>query len=354
MEEIDSMAMELEMEDPHTVAAVSVEWEDQDRNDIRAKLPKAYWSYAEIFTKKAIDSLAQHNQYDHTIEIQEGSKPPFGPIYKFSDPELTALREWLNKYEANGRIVKSKSAYGAPVLLVKKADGTFRVCCDFRALNRITVKNRYPLPLIGELQERLNRAKVFTKLDLKNGYHLVRMAGKDEEKTAFRTRYGLYHWRVMPEGLCNAPATFQAMMDSIFHDMLDRGVIVYLDDILIYTETLTDHKPLVQEVLGRLKANRLQANLRKSVFEKQEVEFVGFMVTAKGLRMSDRKIEAVQTWPTPRTVKNVQEFLGFANFYRRFIQNFSHLTHPMTQLTRKDEPWKWSAQCEKAFGDMKK
>jgi hypothetical protein len=180
------------------------------------------------------------------------------------------------------------------------------------------------------------------------------MADKDEEKTAFHTRYGLYHWRVMPEGLCNALATFQAMMDSIFYDMLNRGVVVYLDDILIYTETLTDHKPLVQEVLGRLKANRLQANLRKSVFEKQEVEFVGFMVTAKGLRMSDRKIEAVQTWPTPRTVKNVQEFLGFANFYRRFIQNFSHLTHPMTQLTKKDEPWKWSAQCEKAFRDMKK
>src|SRR5215217_1468034 len=346
--------MEAEIDDPHTVAAVMVEWEDDKGNDIRTRLPKKYWTYAEIFSKKAINSLAQHGPYDHTIDLVPDSKPTFGPIYKFSEPELEALKAWLAKYEDNGRIRKSKSLYGVPALLVKKADGSFRVCCDFRALNRITIKNRYPLPLIGELQERLNTATIFSKLDLKNGYHLIRMSDKDEDKTAFRTRYGLYQWRVMPEGLCNAPATFQAMMDNIFQDLLDQGVVVYLDDILIYSESREEHEKLLKEVLKRLRNNHLQANLAKSVFEVEEVEFVGYIVSARGLAMSERKIVAVQDWPVPKTVKNVQEFLGFANFYRRFIRNFSHLTHPMTQLTKKDEPWNWTTKCEAAFQELKK
>ena len=277
--EIEWSEMEEELDDPAVVAAGVISLEDDKGNNIYTKLPKAYWSYASIFSKEQINRLADHSAYDHTIDLIDGARPTFGPIYKFSEPELQALREWLDRYEANGRIEKSKSAYGAPVILVKKADGTFRVCCDFRALNKVTVKNRYPLPLIGELQERLNKAVIFSKLDLKNGYHLIRMANGHEEKTAFRTRYGLYQWKVMPEGLCNAPATFQAMMDNIFHDMLDRGVIIYLDDILIYSESLEEHSALVQKVMQRLRENNLQANLSKSLFDQEEVEFVAFLVS---------------------------------------------------------------------------
>ena len=224
---------------------------------------------------------------------------------------------------AASKITKSNSSGGASILLVKKPDGSFLLCVDYHALNKVTVKNRYPLPLMTELRERLNTAKVFTKLDRKNGYHLVRMAEEDEEKTAFRTRFGLYHWRVIPFGLCNAPAMFQSMMDNIFHDPLDNGVIVYLDDILIYTENVDKHIPLVQEVLSRLDKARLGMNLKRSSFHIRKVEFLGYIISEQGIEMSEKKIEEVKNCAVPQKVKDVQEFLRFANFYRRFIQGFA-------------------------------
>ena len=259
-----------------------------------------------------------------------------------TEQELKGLREWLDKQVAAGKIVKSNSSAGAPILLVAKPDGSFRLCVDYRALNKVTIKNRYPLPLMTELRERLNKARIFTKLDLKNGYHLVRMANEDEEKTAFRTRFGLYHWRVMPFGLCNAPATFQSMMDSIFHDLLDNGVIVYIDDILAYSEDPTEHVQLVQEVLSRLDKAGLGVNLRKSSFHIDKVEFLGYIISPQGIEISSAKLEEVRNWSTPRKVKDVQEFLGFANFYRRFIQDFAKVAVPLTTLTKKDEPWVWT------------
>ena len=204
-----------------------------------------------------------------------------------------------------------------------------------------------------ELKERLNTAKVFTKLDLKNGYHLVRMAEEDEEKTAFRTRFGLYHWRVMPFGLCNASATFQSMMDNIFHDLLDNGVIVYLNDILIYTENVDKHIPLVQEVLSRLDKASLGVNLKKSSFHIRKVEVLGYIISEQGIEMSEKKIEEVKNWAVPRKVKDVQEFLGCANFYRRFIQGFAQIAVPLTALTPKDEPWSCTPRCQKAFDILK-
>ena len=179
------------------------------------------------------------------------------------------------------------------------------------------------------------------------------MAEEDEEKTAFRTRFGLYHWRVIPFGLCNAPATFQSMMDNIFHNLLDNAVIVYLDDILIYTETVDKHIPLVQEVLSRLGKASLGMNLKKSSFHIRKVEFLGYIISKQGIEMSEKKIEEVKNWAVPRKVKDVQEFLGFANFYRRFIQEFVHIAVPLTALTRKNEPWSWTPRCQKAFDMLK-
>ena len=266
-----------------------------------------------------------------------------------SEQELRGLREWLDRQVAAGKIVKSSSSAGAPILLVGKPDGSFPLCVDYRALNKVTVKNRYPLPLMTELRERLNKAKMFTKLDLQNGYHLVRMPEEDEEKTAFRTRFGLYYWRVMPFSLCNAPATFQSMMDNILHDLLDDGVIVYIDDILIYSEDEKIHVKLVQEVLSRLDKAGLGVNLKKSSFHIKKVEFLSYIISEQGIKMIAAKVEEVQNWATPRKVKDVQELLGFANFYRRFIKDFAKLGVPLTALTRKDEPWLWTPRCQKAF-----
>ena len=190
-----------------------------------------------------------------------------------------------------------------------------------------------------ELRERLNKAKVFTKLDQRNSYHLVRMAEEDEEKTAFRTRFGLYHWRGMPFGLCNAPATFQSMMDNMLHDLLDDGVIVYINDILVYSDDEKTNVKLVQEVLSGLDKAGLGVNLRKSSFHIKKVEFLGYIISEQGMEMSAPKVEEVQNWATLRKVKDVQEFLGFANFYRRLIKDFAKLAVPLTVLTKKDEPW---------------
>ena len=239
---------------------------------------------------------------------------------------------------AEGKIQRSKSAAGAPILLVRKANGEFRLCVDYRGLNKVTLKNRYPIPLMSELKECLNRAKIFTKLDLKNGYYLIRMAKGDEPKTAFCTRFGSYEWKVMPFGLCNAPATFQAMMDDLFHDMLDEGVLIYLDNILIYAENMAEHQRLVKEVLKRLDKASLSINAKKSQWHSSKVEFLGYIISEDGITMSTEKVQAVKDWPTPKTVKNIQEFLGFANFYRRFIENFAKVAQPLTELTKGKTP----------------
>ena len=216
---------------------------------------------------------------------------------------------------AAGKITILNSSAGAPILLVKKPDGSFRLCVDYHTLNKVTVNNRYSLPLMTELRERLNTAKIFTKLDLKNAYYLVHMAEEDEEKTAFRTTFGLYHWRVMPLGLCDAPATFQSMIDTIFYDVLDNRVRVYLDDILIYTDNVEKHIPLVQEVLSRLDKARVGVNLKKSSYHISKVKFLGYIISEQAIEMPEKKIEEVRNWAVPRKVKDIQEFLGFANFY---------------------------------------
>ena len=201
-------------------------------------------------------------------------------------------------------------------------------------MNKVTLKNRCPISLKSELKERLNRAKIFTKLDLKNGYYLIRMAKSDEPKIAFRTRFGLYEWKVMPFGLYNAPATFQAMMDDLFHDILAKGVIIYLDDILIYAENMTEYQRLLKKVLKRLDKAGLSINAKKSQWHSSKVEFLGYIISEDSITMSTEKVQVVKDWPIPKTVKNIQEFLRFANFHRRFIENFAKVTQPLTELTK--------------------
>jgi len=239
-------------------------------------VPIEFHQYLGIMGKEAADALPDHRPYDCKIDLQEGSTTPWGPIYPLFEEELRTLREWLTDMEKTGKIKCSTSSAGSPILFVLKPHGKgLCLCVDYRALNRITIPNRYPLPLMQELQDRVRGAQWFTKMDLKNGFHLIRIRKGDKWKTAFRTRYGLFEFQVMPFGLTNTPSTFQDMMNHIFSDILDVGTLAYMDDILVYVDTEEKHDETVREVLKRLQNNGLAVSPEKCVWKAQEVEFLG-------------------------------------------------------------------------------
>jgi len=209
------------------------------------KLPKPYWKYKELFEEKKAKMLAPRRTFDHAINLKEGAEPRWGPIYPMSAHPLSQLDKYLKKMMAEGKIADSESPYGAPILFVPKPDGSLRLCVAYRNLNKLTILNKYPLPVMDQLRERVDGAKVFTKLELQDGYHLIRMRKGDEHKTAFPTRYGECEYKVMRFGLVNAPATFQTMLNKILREFLDHGVAVYLYDILIYSDNMDDHIKLV-------------------------------------------------------------------------------------------------------------
>ena len=293
------------------------------------RLPAQYEEFLDVFEKKNAERLPEHRLYDCPIDLVEGASPPFGPIYGLSEPELVALRTYIDENLANGFIRHSKSPVGAPILFVKKKDGSLRLCVDYRGLNRVTIRNRYPLPLIPELLDRLRTGMVFSKIDLRGAYNLVRIRPGDEWKTAFRTRYGHFEYRVMPFGLTNAPAVFQHLMNDIFREYLDQFVVAYLDDILIFSQDVVSHTTHVRLVLTKLREHGLYAKLEKCEFHCSSVEFLGYIISPNGITMDKRKIVAIYEWDSPKRVKEVQSFLGFANFYRRFIKGFSTLAQPL-------------------------
>jgi transposase InsO family protein len=318
-------------------------------------VPEQFRPFIDIMGKEAADALPNHTSYDHEIKLKEGETAPWGPIYPLSEVELETLREWLKDMLRTGKIRRSTSSASSPILFVPKPHGRgLRLCVDYRGLNRVTVANRYPLPLMSELQDRIRDAQYFTKIDLKNGYHLVRIKEGDEWKTAFRTRYGLYEFLVMPFGLCNAPATFQDMVNHIFRDLLDQGLVAYIDDLLIYARTREQHDQIAMEVLKRLRDNRLAVSVEKCEWAKEEVEFLGYIIGREGIKMSQEKVEGILEWKSPKSLVEVQQFLGFANFYRRFIQDYSRIARPLTELTRGDgKNWAWTNEAEMAFTELK-
>uniref|UniRef100_A0A8C5LZY7 Gypsy retrotransposon integrase-like protein 1 n=1 Tax=Leptobrachium leishanense TaxID=445787 RepID=A0A8C5LZY7_9ANUR len=311
-------------------------------------IPPAYTEYEDIFNETKAEALPPHRVYDCPIDLLPGAAIPYGRIYPLSEPELNILKEYIHEHLQKGFIRPSTSPAGAGIFFVGKKDGGLRPCVDYRDLNNITIKNRYPLPLIPELMERLKTAKIFTKLDLKGAYNLLRIRQGDEWKTAFRTRYGHYEYLVMPYGLCNAPATFQHLVNDIFRDLLDICVIVYLDDILVYSDTLQTHRHHMKEVFARLRKHLLYAKREKCIFETNRIAFLGYVLSPGKIEMDPGKIAAILSWPTPTSRNDVQRFLGFANFYRRFIRSFSKLVQPLTDLT-KNVPFKWSEQASNAF-----
>ncbi|GJS29344.1 putative nucleotidyltransferase, ribonuclease H [Tanacetum coccineum] len=256
----------------------------------------------------------------------------------------------------NGFISKrpSVSPWGAPVLFVKKKDGSMRLCIDYRELNRITIRNRYPLPRIDDLFDQLQGAKYFSKIDLRSGYHQLRVREQDISKTAFRTRYGHYEFLVMPFGLTNAPAVFMDLMNRIFHEYLDKFFIVFIYDILVYSKSEEEHEQHLRIMLEILRQKKLYVKFSKCEFWLQKVAFLGHIVSADGIIMDPSKVEAITKWPRPTTVTEVRSFLGLAGYYRRFVEGFSRLALPLTQLMRKGEKFVWTDERQESFEELKR
>ena len=238
--------------------------------------------------------MPPHREVDHAIDIQPGKEPPYGPIYPLAPAELKVLREYLEASLAKGFIRESTSPAGSPILFVPKKDGTLRLCVDYRGLNDITIKNRYPLPLINEIMDRVNSAKVFSKIDLKDAYYRIRIREGDEWKTAFRTRYGHFEYLVIPFGLTNAPATFQAYINRALRGLVDDFCIVYLDDILIFSQSKEEHQRHLQLVCERLRQAELYAKPSKCAFYKESIEFLGFVISKDGIQMDSERVKTIK------------------------------------------------------------
>jgi hypothetical protein len=310
-------------------------------------VPAVYHEIADIFSKVKADMLPPHRPFDLHISLEEGSSPPYGPIYSLSQTELKALREFIDDNLSTGFIWPSTSPHSTPILFVKKKDGSLHLCVDFRGLNKISKKDCYPLPLISDLLDAPRKANVYSKIDLHHAYHLVRIAKGDKWKTAFRTHYGSFEWNIMPFGLTNAPAAFQLFMNDIFRDLVDVCVIVYLDDILIFSDDLSQHEEHVKEVLRQLCQHGLYARANKCKFHSDRVKYLGYILSPDGLTMAQDKVQVIQDWPEPKKIKDIQSFLSFANFYPRFIYGYSDIVIPLTQLTRKGTPWNLMRSVEK-------
>jgi len=321
--------------------------------EVLEQLPEEIRDFADVFSPKKADRLPPHRPYDHEIRLLPGKDLPFGPLYSMSRDELKALREWLDENLKKGFIRPSSSPVASPVLFVKKPGGGLRLCIDFRSLNNISVKDRYPLPLIKETLNNLKGMKYFSKIDIVSAFNNIRMKEGQEYLTAFRTRFGLFESLVMPFGLTGAPATFQRFINDTLRQYLDQFCSAYLDDILIYSKTREEHIEHVRKVLMQLRKAGLFAKISKCEFFVQKTKFLGLIIGRDGIQMDPEKVKTIKEWPIPSCLTDVQAFIGFANFYRRFIRDFSKIISPLVQLTQKNVKFEWTTACQSAFDRLK-
>lgn len=316
-------------------------------------LPKEYEQFRDLFdgTYKA---LPDHSEWDHTIPLKEGKEPVPQKIYPVSGNEEEALKKYIKENLEKGYIRPSTSPAGYPVLFVKKKGTTdLRMCVDFRQLNNITIRDSYPLPLITEIQDKIRGKKWFTKLDITDAYNRLRIKKGEEWKTAFKTKFGHYEYTVMPFGLTNAPAAFQRYIDNVMSPYLHDFTIAYLDDILIFSNSMEEHVQQVKKVLKKLREAKLQVKLKKCEFHVQETDFLGHRITQEGIQTEKEKVQAIQDWPAPKNLKELQSFIGLLNYYRRYIEGYAKIMEPMFRLLKKDKPYEWGNEQEKAFKEAK-
>lgn len=316
-------------------------------------VPVEYQDLRQVFCKQRARSLPPHRRYDCAIDLLPGAPLPKSRLYSLSKPERLAMESYIKESLSDGLIRPSSSPVGAGFFFVEKKDKTLRPCIDFRGLNNITVKNTYPLPLMNSAFDSLQGATIFSKLDLRNAYHLVRIRKGDEWKTGFNTPLGHFEYLVMPFGLTNAPAVFQTLVNDVLRDFIGIFVFVYLDDILIFSKDPADHVGHVRQVLQRLLENRLFVKLEKCEFHVPSVSFLGYIIAGGQVKMDPAKVRAVLEWPVPGSRKQLQGFLGFSNFYRRFIRNYSRVAAPLTALTSTARQFRWTPEADVAFQDLK-
>jgi len=301
-------------------------------------LPAYVAEFRSVFAKEDFDMLPEHRKWDHAIELTSEAEPKSSKVYPLSPLEQVELDTFLEENLRTRQIRPSKSSIAAPVFFIKKKDGSLCLVQDYRVLNAVTVKNRYPLSLISELVSQLRGARYFTKLDVRWGFNNVHIKPRDEWKAAFRTNRGLFEPLIMFFGMTNSPATFQTMMNDIFRTVIAEGiVVVYLNDILIFTKTEEEHERAVQRVLEILAEHKLFLHLEKCEFHRKQIEYLGLVILENKVAMDPVKVAGVHEWPVPENRTDVQAFIGFVNFYRRFIQDFSTIARPLFDLTGSDQ-----------------
>src|SRR4051812_38317216 len=309
--------------------------------------------FSDVFPEE-LSGMPPDRCVEFIVDLMPGTAPISGRPYKMAPRELAELKIQLETLLAKGFIRPRSSPWGCPVLFVMKKDGTERMCVDYRPLNLVTIKNKYPLPRINDLYDQLAGSSVFSKMDLRLGYHQIKIRNEDIPKTAFTTRYGLYEYIVMSFGLTNAPATFSRLMNSIFMEYLDKFVVIYLDDIFIYSKNEEEHAEHLRLVLMKLREHRLYAKFSKCEFWLPEVTYLGHVISAKGIAVNPERVQAVLDWTPPESVKQVRSFIGLASYCRRFVENFSKVAKPLTELLKKDKKFLWTPKCEYSFQELKR
>ncbi|KAI7969145.1 hypothetical protein EIK77_006050 [Talaromyces pinophilus] len=324
-----------------------------EEEEIKQHLPEWYHEFTDVFSKIKSDKLPERKKYNHKIELEKEVELGYCPLYHMSTEELQAAKDYIMENLDKGFIVPSNAPFTSPILIAKKPRGGLRFCVDYRQLNAITRKDRYPLPLIDKVFERISQAKIFTKLDIRQGFHRIHMHKDSSDLTTFRCQYRTFKYKVMPFRLTNGPATFQRLINDIFLDCLDKFLIAFIDNLLIYSNNTVEHEIHVRMVLQRLHDAGLQASIKKCEFHITTTKYLGFIITPKGIQVNPAKVEAVISWKAPTTVVGMQSFLGFCNFYQKFIAEYSQIARPLHRLTRQDIPFIWTSQYREAFEKLK-
>jgi hypothetical protein len=324
-------------------------------DDLPEEIQELLEEFADIIVDELPRSLPPMRSVSHHIDLIPGASLPNKAAYRLTPQENEEVKRQVQDLLDKGLVRESLSPCVVPTVLSPKKDGGWRMCTDSRAINKITIRYRFPLPRMDDLMDCLSGENYFSKIDLKSGYHQIRMREGDEWKTTFKTNEGLYEWLVMPFGLTNAPSTFMRLMNEVLREFIGKFVVVYLDDILIFSKTKAEHLKHLAIVMRRLQQEKLLVNMKKCSFMKTELIYLGFVISANELKMDPEKVEVIKNWPSPRNVFEVRSFHGLASFYRKFIRNFSGISAAMMDTVKKrHKVFHWTTEAEKSFNLLKR